>query len=94
MDEPELVMQILERFSKLKQTDRDIPRELEEYITFVARTGDSVYHWYVKSYAMTKASFISQLNSIYRALVKHLFREKLINVITQFYNDSPNIKGK
>ncbi|CAO1309488.1 unnamed protein product [Diamesa tonsa] len=71
MDEPELVMQILERFSKLKQNDRDIPRELEEYITFVARTGDSVYHW---------------------ALVKHLFREKLINVITQFYNDSPNIK--
>lgn len=45
MDEPELVMQILERFSKLKQNDRDIPRELEEYITFVARTGDSVYHW-------------------------------------------------
>ncbi|CAO1308771.1 unnamed protein product [Diamesa hyperborea] len=95
MDEPELVMQILERFSKLKQNDRDIPRELEEYITFVARTGDSVYHWYGKLqlfYAMTKASFISQSNSIYRALVKHLFREKLINVITQFYNDSPNIK--
>lgn len=48
MDEPELVMQILERFSKMKQSDRDIPRELEEYITFVARTGDSVYHWYIK----------------------------------------------
>lgn len=65
MDEPELVMQILERFSKLKQNDRDIPRELEEYITFVARTGDSVYHWCViffnNSYAMTKALLISQL---------------------------------
>ncbi|CAO1368028.1 unnamed protein product [Diamesa serratosioi] len=96
MDEPELVMQILERFSKMKQNDRDIPRELEEYITFVARTGDSVYHWYVKITAMTKASFIYFtiliLIPFHRALVKHLFREKLINVITQFYNDSPNIK--
>lgn len=36
-------MQILERFTKLKQ--KDIPKELEDYLSYVAKTGDTVYTW-------------------------------------------------
>lgn len=70
MDNPEEVMQILERFNV--QKNPEINPILEEYLQFVARTGDSVYAW---------------------ALVKNLFREKLINVITDFYNETP-VKGE
>lgn len=70
MDNPEEVMQILERFNVSRNPE--ITAQLEEYITFVARTGDSVYAW---------------------SLVKNLFREKLVNVITDFYNETPT-KGK
>lgn len=71
MDNPELVMQMLERFN-CQRNVQEIPRELEEYVSFVARTGDSVYAW---------------------PLVKNLFREKLVSVITDFYNETPS-KGK
>lgn len=70
MDNPEEVMQILERFNV--QKNPEINPILEEYLQFVARTGDSVYAW---------------------ALVKNLFREKLINVITDFHNEAP-VKGE
>jgi serine/threonine-protein phosphatase 4 regulatory subunit 2 len=70
MDNPEEVMQILERFNVTRNPE--ITAQLEEYITFVARTGDSVYAW---------------------SLVKNLFREKLVNVITDFHNETPT-KGK
>lgn len=70
MDNPEEVMQILERFNVSRKPE--ITSQLEEYITFVARTGDSVYAW---------------------SLVKNLYREKLNNVITDFYNETPS-KGK
>lgn len=63
-------MQILERFNVSRNPE--ITAQLEEYITFVARTGDSVYAW---------------------SLVKNLFREKLVHVITDFYNETPT-KGK
>lgn len=66
MDNPEEVMQILERFNIARNPE--ITAQLEEYITFVARTGDSVYAW---------------------SLVKNLYREKLLNVITDFYNETP-----
>lgn len=59
-------MQILERFNGTRNPE--ITAELEEYVKFVARTGDSVYTW---------------------PLVKNLYREKLINVITEFYNETP-----
>lgn len=70
MDNPEEVMQILERFNCSRNPE--INSQLNEYITFVARTGDSVYAW---------------------SLVKNLFREKLVTVITDFYNETPT-KGK
>lgn len=70
MDNPEEVMNLLERFN-VSQNPR-ITSQLEEYITFVARTGDSVYAW---------------------SLVKNLYREKLVTVITDFYNETPT-KGK
>lgn len=70
MDNPEEVMQILERFNVTRNPE--ITAQLEEYITFVARTGDSVYAW---------------------SLVKNLFREKLVNVITDFHNETPT-KGE
>lgn len=68
MVNPEEVLQSLDEFSKLKP--KDIPRELEEYLLYVAKTGDPVYQW---------------------SLVKFLFREKMLNVITEFYESCPSI---
>ncbi|CAG9800156.1 unnamed protein product [Chironomus riparius] len=66
MDQPEEILEKLERFNV--QKNPEITRELDEYVSFVARTGESVFNW---------------------ALVKKLYREKLINVITDFYNETP-----
>lgn len=68
MENPEEVLQSLDEFAKLKP--KDIPRELEDYLSYVAKTGDPVYQW---------------------SIVKCLFREKLLNVITDFYETSPTI---
>uniref|UniRef100_A0A182VWR4 Serine/threonine-protein phosphatase 4 regulatory subunit 2 n=1 Tax=Anopheles minimus TaxID=112268 RepID=A0A182VWR4_9DIPT len=68
MENQEEILMLLERFTKSKQ--KDIPRELEDYLNFVARTGDTLYRW---------------------VLVKPLFREKLVNVITDFYHTTPSI---
>lgn len=43
MENAEEVLQILERFTKLKQ--KDIPKELDEYLSYVAKTGDTVFTW-------------------------------------------------
>lgn len=37
------ILQILDRFTK--QKSKDIPPELEDYINYVAKTGDTVYRW-------------------------------------------------
>lgn len=66
MENPEEVLQSLDEFAKLKP--KDIPRELEDYLSYVAKTGDPVYQW---------------------SIVKCLFREKLLNVITEFHETSP-----
>lgn len=68
MENPEEILHSLEEFTKLKP--KDIPRELEEYLCFVAKTGDPVYQW---------------------SAIKSLFREKLINVITEFYESCPSV---
>ncbi|PSN40614.1 hypothetical protein C0J52_09211 [Blattella germanica] len=68
MENPEEVLQSLDEFAKLKP--KDIPRELEDYLSYVAKTGDPIYQW---------------------SIVKCLFREKLLNVITDFYETSPTI---
>ncbi|XP_031341755.1 serine/threonine-protein phosphatase 4 regulatory subunit 2 [Photinus pyralis] len=69
MENPEEILHSLEEFSKLKP--KDIPRELEEYLCFVAKTGDPVYQW---------------------GTIKSLLREKLINVITDFYESCPSVE--
>lgn len=69
MENPEEILHSLEEFSKLRP--KDIPRELEDYLCFVAKTGDPVYQW---------------------SAVKSLFREKLINVITEFYESCPSVE--
>lgn len=69
MENPEEILHSLEEFSKLKP--KDIPRELEDYLCFVAKTGDPVYQW---------------------GTIKSLLREKLINVITDFYESCPSIE--
>lgn len=69
MENAEEILQCLDEFSKLKP--KDIPRELEEYLCFVAKTGDPVYQW---------------------PLIKCLFREKLISVITEFYEACPSVE--
>lgn len=43
MENAEEVMQILERFTRLKQ--KEIPKELEDYLSYVAKTGDTVFKW-------------------------------------------------
>lgn len=68
MENAEEVFHFLEEFSKRKP--KTIPQELNEYLAYVARTGDPVYQW---------------------PLVKSLFKEKLLNVITDFYETTPGI---
>ncbi|XP_018572547.1 serine/threonine-protein phosphatase 4 regulatory subunit 2 [Anoplophora glabripennis] len=69
MENPEEILHSLEEFSKMKP--KDIPRELEEYLCFVAKTGNPVYQWQT---------------------IKSLFREKLLNVITEFYESCPSVE--
>lgn len=69
MENAEEILQCLDEFSKVRP--KDIPRELEEYLCFVAKTGDPIYQWPV---------------------IKCLFREKLINVITEFYETCPSVE--
>ncbi|XP_073980272.1 uncharacterized protein [Rhodnius prolixus] len=69
MDNAEEVMHSLEEFSKLKP--KDIPRELDDYLGYVAKTGDPVFKW---------------------SIIKCLFREKLLNVITDFYESTLTIE--
>ncbi|XP_049944248.1 serine/threonine-protein phosphatase 4 regulatory subunit 2-like [Schistocerca serialis cubense] len=66
MENQEEVLQSLEDFAKMKP--KEIPKELEEYLEYVAKTGDPVYQW---------------------SAVKCLFREKLLKVITDFYESCP-----
>lgn len=68
MENPEEILHSLEEFSKMKP--KDIPRELEEYLCYVAKTGNPVYQWQT---------------------IKSLFREKLLNVITEFYESCPAV---
>ncbi|XP_028156453.1 serine/threonine-protein phosphatase 4 regulatory subunit 2 [Ostrinia furnacalis] len=68
MENAEEIFHFLEEFSKRKP--KTIPQELNDYLAYVARTGDPVYQW---------------------ALVKALFKEKLLNVITDFYETTPGI---
>lgn len=68
MENAEEIFHFLEDFSKRKP--KTIPQELNEYLAYVARTGDPVYQW---------------------SLVKSLFKEKLLSVITDFYETSPGI---
>lgn len=69
MENAEEIFHFLDDFSKRKP--KTIPQELNEYLAYVARTGDPVYQW---------------------PLVKCLFKEKLINVITDFYETTPGIE--
>ncbi|CAK1582699.1 unnamed protein product [Parnassius mnemosyne] len=68
MENAEEIFHFLEEFSKRKP--KTIPQELNDYLAYVARTGDPVYQW---------------------SLVKSLFKEKLLNVITDFYETMPGI---
>lgn len=43
MENPEEVLQALDEFQKMRPTE--IPRELEDYLSWVAKTGDPVYQW-------------------------------------------------
>ncbi|CAH4036771.1 serine/threonine-protein phosphatase 4 regulatory subunit 2 [Pieris brassicae] len=69
MENAEEVFQFLEEFTKRKP--KTIPQELNDYLVYVARTGDSIYQW---------------------SLVKSLFKEKLLNVITDFHESTPSVE--
>jgi serine/threonine-protein phosphatase 4 regulatory subunit 2 len=68
MENPEEVLQALDEFQKMRPSE--IPRELEDYLCWVARTGDPVYQW---------------------SLIKALFREKLMRVMTDLYENCPTL---
>ncbi|XP_059062834.1 serine/threonine-protein phosphatase 4 regulatory subunit 2 [Achroia grisella] len=68
MENAEEIFHFLEEFSKRKS--KNIPQELNDYLAYVARTGDPVYQW---------------------SLVKCLFKEKLLNAITDFYDTAPGL---
>ncbi|XP_015587517.1 serine/threonine-protein phosphatase 4 regulatory subunit 2-like [Cephus cinctus] len=57
MENPEEVLQALDEFQKLRPTE--IPRELEEYLCWVAKTGDPVYQW-----TLIKALFREKLSRV------------------------------
>lgn len=69
MENAEEIYHFLEDFSKRKP--KVIPQELNDYLAYVARTGDPVYQW---------------------SLVKSLFKEKLLNVITEFHDTTPGVE--
>lgn len=69
MENAEEIYHFLEDFSKRKP--KVIPQELNDYLAYVARTGDPVYQW---------------------SLVKSLFKEKLLNVITEFHETTPGVE--
>lgn len=69
MENPEGVLNLLDEFAKLKP--KEIPIDLEEYLSYVAKTGDPVYQW---------------------SLIKTLYRQKLINVITEFFEMCPVVE--
>lgn len=69
MENTEEIFNFLEDFSKRKP--KTIPQELNNYLAYVARTGDPVYQW---------------------SIVKCLFKEKLLNVLTDFYETNPGIE--
>jgi len=71
MENSDEILQILERFTRLKQ--KEIPKELEDYLQYVAKTGDTIFKW---------------------SSLKYLFREKLLNVIKHFNEDSPRLEGE
>ena len=48
LENAEEILQILDRFTKLKS--KDIPLELEDYLLYVAKTGDPVYRWATVQY--------------------------------------------
>ncbi|CAG9766587.1 unnamed protein product [Ceutorhynchus assimilis] len=68
MENSEEILHSLEEFSKMNP--KDIPRELEEYLKFVAKNGDPIYPW---------------------AAIKRLLHEKLVSVITEFYESCSTI---
>lgn len=59
LENPEEILLILDRYTALKQ--KDIPKELDEYLSFVARTGDPVYNWSTIQYL-----FREKLTSVIR----------------------------
>ncbi|XP_050537684.1 serine/threonine-protein phosphatase 4 regulatory subunit 2 [Daktulosphaira vitifoliae] len=60
IENAELIMQMLEMYQMYKQ---QVPVELEEYLRYVAKTGNTLFQW---------------------TLVKPFIREKILNVIAQF----------
>ncbi|KAH8287691.1 hypothetical protein KR054_011726 [Drosophila jambulina] len=43
MENSDEILQILERFTRLKQ--KEIPKELEDYLQYVAKTGETIFKW-------------------------------------------------
>lgn len=64
IENAELVMQMLEMYQMYKQ---QVPAELEEYLRYVAKTGNTLFQW---------------------TLVKPFIREKILNVIAEFAEQS------
>lgn len=62
MENSDEILQILERFTQLKQ--KEIPKELDGYLQYVAKTGDTVFKWSSLKYLFREKllSVIKQFN--------------------------------
>ncbi|XP_046405707.1 serine/threonine-protein phosphatase 4 regulatory subunit 2 [Ischnura elegans] len=67
MENYEELLHKLEEFERMKL--KELPKELEEFLTIVAKNGDPVYPW---------------------SKVRHVYRAKIISVLTQFFESSPS----
>lgn len=82
MENSDEILQILERFTRLKQ--KEIPKELEDYLQYVAKTGDTIFKW-----TSVKYLFREKLLSV----IKHFNEDSQRlegNQIELHFDSSPN----
>lgn len=90
------ILEILDRFTK--QKPNEIPPELNEYIHYVAKTGDTVYHWpsiqylfrekllsVIKDFHDTTSSVAGKANEHEICSYRHQNQPQIKIIIDSFY---------
>lgn len=97
------ILQILDRFTK--QKSKDIPPELEDYINYVAKTGDTVYRWptiqyllreklrnVIKDFHDTTASIDGSYSPIPEHIQFIVFHSPLLIYYIEIFTENINLK--